>query len=268
MIRPVIGLGLVLAIAACSEEPAGGRGPFDPPAPEPVNSPLFATPGVQEFRPFPQTAPQPSPVPADTSAQLAQDVTTALRTTPPPPGTPGSIVPTTGPAVTTQPVQQAGTAVQPQSATTTTAAAQPTGGTGALPSDIGIDPNDQSINLNLSSQEEQKRQREIAEQRRQAAQQRLVVVQPEAVPQQDINANVVKFARETTHPRGTKLYNRPAFRDRVQSASVCRRFSSNDEAQRQFLANGGPTTDRFNLDPDGDGFACKFDPETYRKLQF
>ena len=97
-----------------------------------------------------------------------------------------------------------------------------------------------------------------------------MIVEPEAVPvpQQDVNANVVAFARQTTHPVGTRTYNRPAFRDRLQSASVCRRFGNADEAQRQFLANGGPTTDRFNLDPDGDGFACKFDPEKYRKLQF
>ncbi len=255
MLKPIFGLALLLAVAACTEEPAGGRGPFDPPSPPKINSPIFASPGVQDFQPFPQSGLRPTP-PADTSAQLAEDVTATLRTTPPPPGTPGSIVPSTGPAVSTTP-QQTGQTVSPQTA-----------GNGALPSDIGINPNDQSINLALSTQEEQKRQRDIAEQRRLAAQQRLVVVQPEAVPQQDVNANVVKFARETTHPKGTKVYNRPAFRDRVQSASVCRRFASNDEAQRQFLANGGPTTDRFNLDPDGDGFACRFDPATYRNLKF
>ncbi|MEO0386715.1 MAG: hypothetical protein AAF281_04175, partial [Pseudomonadota bacterium] len=109
---------------------------------------------------------------------------------------------------------------------------------------------------------------EIAEQRRLAAQQELVIIQPEAVARVDPNANIIAFARQTTHPVGTKLYNRPAFRDRLQSASTCRRFSSVDEAQRQFLANGGPNNDRFNLDPDGDGFACRFDPTPYRQMSF
>lgn len=134
--------------------------------------------------------------------------------------------------------------------------------------DIGIDPNSDSINLAAMSQEQQIRQRAIAQQRREAAQEKLVIVEPEPVPQQDIDANVVAYARSTTNPVGVKRYNRPAFRNRMQSASVCRRFDSDDEAQRQFLANGGPTTDRYNLDPDGDGFACDFDPEKYRKLKF
>jgi len=137
-----------------------------------------------------------------------------------------------------------------------------------LEADIGIDPNSTSINLAAQSQEQQKRQREIAAQQRQAAKEQLVIVEPQAVPQQDINANVVEFARSTTHPLGTKRYNRPAFRSRQQSAGVCRRFDSSDEAQRQFLANGGPSNDRFNLDPDGDGFACTFDPAPYRALKF
>ncbi|MEM9812777.1 MAG: hypothetical protein AAF913_08910, partial [Pseudomonadota bacterium] len=67
---------------------------------------------------------------------------------------------------------------------------------------------------------------------------------------------------------GTKVYNRPPFRDRSQTRSTCRRFANADDAQRQFLANGGPNTDRFNLDPDGDGFACDFDPAPYRQLNF
>lgn len=267
MWKPLLGMTAILSVAACSQEPAGGRGPFDPPEPPKVNAPIFATPGTQDFQPFPDAFPQSRPpvTPQNPADQLANDVTTTLRSTPPPPGTAGSIVPQTNTGQT--PVRP--TSAAPSSAApTTTANAAPTDPNAPLPDDIGINPNDQSINLNLSTQEEQKRQREIAEQRRQAARDRLVVAEPEAVPEVNVNANVVKFAKETTHPKGTKLYNRPAFRDRAQSASVCRRFGSADEAQRQFLANGGPTTDRYNLDPDGDGFACKFDPERYRKLNF
>lgn len=236
MLRPIAFLALAGALVACdNSEPAGGRGPFDPPPPVRVNSPLFA--GGQFGVQLPPSQQQQQQQTSENEA-LANDVTAALNSTQA--GQPRSAV--------QPPVQQAASTAGDR--------------------DIGINPNDTSIDLNASSQETQKRQREIAAQIRQENAERLVVIEPEALPDVNVNANVIKFARETTHPKGTKVYNRPSFRDRLQSASVCRRFSSDDEAQRQFLANGGPTTDRYNLDPDGDGFACRFDPDPYRKLQF
>lgn len=239
MYKSVILMALAGTLAACdNSEPAGGRGPFDPPPRVAVNSPLFSSNEFGVQLP-PSNRPQ-QPVTEDQA--LAQDVTVALQNTRPNGTTPSTV------------------AVEPpRSAVGTT----PIGNR-----DIGIDPNDTSIDLNASSQEVQKQQREIAAQIREENAQKLVVIQPEPLPAVNADANVIKFARDTTHPKGTKVYNRPTFRSRTQSASVCRRFASVDEAQRQFLANGGPTTDRFNLDPDGDGFACQFDPETYRKINF
>lgn len=245
----VLLIGVVAGCASGPRQPAGGFGPFDPPPPAPFQQPeaistLPAVPGsagvtVRDPAGFPEgvNAAGQQPLDADPNAALARDVTAVLGGT-------------------------------PAAGTGGTGTASVTPGTMPGSSDIGIDPNDDSINLNLTSQEQQKRERDAAQARREAAQQQLVVIAPEPVPQQNINANVVAFAKETTHPVGTKRYNRPAFRDRVQAASNCRRLGSDDEAQRQFLANGGPTTDRFNLDPDGDGFACSFDPEKYRKLNF
>lgn len=244
MIRFSTSIALIAVLGACATDvrgPAGGYGPFDPPPPAPFVPPeaistLPPVDGQQPLNPAVAGAQTPgAPAEADPNAALARDVTAALGATGAPSGD------------TTQTTQVGET---------------------VLPGSMGIDPNADSINLNLSSQEQQIRERTVAQQRREAAQQQLVIVEPEPVPQQDTNANVVQFARETTHPVGTKRYNRPAFRDRIQSASVCRRFDNDDEAQRQFLANGGPSTDRFNLDPDGDGFACQFDPEKYRKLNF
>jgi len=272
--RPYLVLvAAVAALSACdSGAPAGGQGYFDPPPRAPL-APSYPTyPDSQVSPSGTYTAPQPQAsvenaprsavsVNPDPNAQLAQDVTEVLRSTAP-----------TGGATTarTQPGQPADVTGGGTGTQAVAGALPATPGTGAMPGaeDIGIDPNSESINLSLSTQEEQKRQREAAERRRQAAQSQLVVIDPEPVPQQDINANVVAFARETSHPVGTKVYNRPVFRNRMQSASVCRRFESNEEAQRQFLANGGPNTDRYNLDPDGDGFACDFDPEKYRRLNF
>ena len=44
------------------------------------------------------------------------------------------------------------------------------------------------------------------------------------------------------------------------------KFKTKDDAQREFLKSGGPYSDKSNLDPDGDGFACDWDPEVYRGL--
>jgi hypothetical protein len=44
----------------------------------------------------------------------------------------------------------------------------------------------------------------------------------------------------------------------------CAQFRSHDEAQEAFLAAGGPERDRLNIDPDGDGYACGWDPAPIR----
>jgi hypothetical protein len=44
-----------------------------------------------------------------------------------------------------------------------------------------------------------------------------------------------------------------------------RTLPTQDAAQEAFLAAGGPERDRNNLDPDGDGFACWWDPEPFRR---
>ena len=38
-----------------------------------------------------------------------------------------------------------------------------------------------------------------------------------------------------------------------------------DLAQIEFLERGGPARDRLGLDPDGDGYACAWDPTPFRK---
>ena len=46
--------------------------------------------------------------------------------------------------------------------------------------------------------------------------------------------------------------------------AACQRYGSDMEAQEQFLAAGGPERDRKGIDPDGDGFACGFNPAPFR----
>ena len=52
----------------------------------------------------------------------------------------------------------------------------------------------------------------------------------------------------------------------VSGLGNCGRFRDQDAAQRAFLAGGGPEADRYGIDPDGDGFACRWDPTPYRQL--
>lgn len=92
------------------------------------------------------------------------------------------------------------------------------------------------------------------------------VVQPTALPKRVGNAqpNVVEYALQTKHAKGTKVYRRLNIGSVSSQMRNCSRYASADEAQIDFLARGGPTRDRRGLDPDGDGYACAWDPAPFR----
>jgi hypothetical protein len=77
--------------------------------------------------------------------------------------------------------------------------------------------------------------------------------------------NVMAYALQTRHNVGTVMHRRlnPLRWSRWEAA--CLQFVNQDAAQEAFLAAGGPERDRQNLDPDGDGFACWWDPRVYRQ---
>ena len=91
------------------------------------------------------------------------------------------------------------------------------------------------------------------------------VVQPGALPVRsgDAGPNIVDYALATSHPRGTQLYRRSSF-SLGNVGGGCASYASPDLAQAAFLARGGPERDRLGLDPDGDGYACAWDPSPYR----
>lgn len=95
--------------------------------------------------------------------------------------------------------------------------------------------------------------------------QQYVVVQPGALPVRpgDEGPNIAAFALATTNPPGVKLYGRPPFY-LTNPQRACAKFASPDLAQQAFLASGGPQRDTKALDPDGDGFACSWDPRPFR----
>ena len=91
------------------------------------------------------------------------------------------------------------------------------------------------------------------------------VVQPGALPQRsgESGPNIVDYALATRHAPGTQLHKRSSLRAN-RAAAACVKYGSPDQAQEAFLAKGGPDRDRLGLDPDGDGFACGWDPRPFR----
>jgi hypothetical protein len=95
------------------------------------------------------------------------------------------------------------------------------------------------------------------------------VVAPQALPSRpgSTEPNIVAFALSTSHPVGTQLYARAGLNGAARAARNCADYTSPDQAQIDFLARGGPERDRRGLDPDGDGYACGWDPTPFRNAQ-
>lgn len=92
------------------------------------------------------------------------------------------------------------------------------------------------------------------------------VISPTALPRRPgSNApNIVEYAIRTNNPVGTQLYSRGPFATEGRFKRNCKKYASDAAAQEAFLAKGGPERDRYGLDPDGDGYACYWDPAPFR----
>lgn len=93
------------------------------------------------------------------------------------------------------------------------------------------------------------------------------VITPTAVPQRTgaDGPNIVAYALETKHAPGTKMYSRLKIGGVSRYEKACARYGSDEAAQLAFLEKGGPKNDRLGVDPDGDGYACKWDPSPFRR---
>ena len=76
--------------------------------------------------------------------------------------------------------------------------------------------------------------------------------------------NIVAYALQTNNPLKTQLYDRGPFASEKRALANCNAYPSPGKAQEVFLSKGGPKRDRYGLDPDGDGFACTWDPTPFR----
>ncbi len=93
------------------------------------------------------------------------------------------------------------------------------------------------------------------------------VIEPTALPSRSGSSgpNIVEYALKSTHSRGTSIYSRVGINKGAKYQRNCGKYPSADQAQVEFLARGGPSRDKLGLDPDGDGYACSWDPAPFRK---
>lgn len=236
--KRLIYVGMFAVLTACSDEPVGGVGYFDQNAlPQqtisgpPIGQPLTAT---QQQLAFEQA--ERARLAGQSGDPLVGTIENALNNAD---GT-GLIADANA------------TIIDP-------ATGQPYTYTG-----IGIDHNADSINLAQYSQEQQKIDRENAARELANARSQLIVVSPDQIQGGSRSNALQQFARSTSNSVGQKIYRRGLFSDAEATLANCNNYRSADDAQRAFLAAGGPGSDGQNLDPDGDGFACRWSPLPFR----
>ena len=94
------------------------------------------------------------------------------------------------------------------------------------------------------------------------------VIQPTAVPTRSGGSgpNIVEYALSTNNAVGQKVHRRTTIFAGDRYQKNCAKYASPDLAQEAFLRSGGPERDKMGLDPDGDGFACAWDPTPFRRI--
>ena len=78
--------------------------------------------------------------------------------------------------------------------------------------------------------------------------------------------NIVQYALQAPNNRGESVFTRSGFARENKFIRNCAQYRTPDDAQRDFISRGGPQRDRLGIDPDGDGFACGWDPQAFRAL--
>lgn len=79
----------------------------------------------------------------------------------------------------------------------------------------------------------------------------------------DEGPNIIAYALSAPNVKGQEWYSRFVLSGGWRYENNCASYTSADEAQRDFLARGGPERDPRGIDPDGDGFACAWDPAPF-----
>jgi hypothetical protein len=94
-------------------------------------------------------------------------------------------------------------------------------------------------------------------------------IAPTALPQRNASPEVsdlVTYALNAPNRLGQPIYQRRSVSADAHN-KACLRFATDEAAQEAFLKAGGPSRDGKKLDPDGDGFACDWDPTPFQKAR-
>ena len=79
-------------------------------------------------------------------------------------------------------------------------------------------------------------------------------------------AELVDYALSVSNAVGQAVWPRGSVK-MANHERACAKYPGNDLAQAAFLKRGGPERDPLNLDPDGDGFACAWDPRPFQQAR-
>lgn len=90
-------------------------------------------------------------------------------------------------------------------------------------------------------------------------------IQPSALPTRSGGnaARIIEYAVKAPNRLGEPIYRRSSIA-LANHERACARYDNPEAAQEAFLNSGGPQRDPKNLDPDGDGFACHWDPTPFQ----
>ena len=130
----------------------------------------------------------------------------------------------------------------------------------------GLSSDDGTLDLSQFSFEQQKIDRDEAAAFILEVREKRIIIQPGDIPDIIATVNIAAFARSTINPIGKRIYRRNYIKSNDEPNN-CSRFRTKDDSQRYFLANGGPELDPLRLDPDGDGYACFWNPENFRLIK-
>ena len=95
------------------------------------------------------------------------------------------------------------------------------------------------------------------------------LIEATALPDRSGNAgpNIVQYALQAPNDRGETVFDRFGLSGEGRFQRNCAKYRTPDDAQRDFISRGGPQRDRLGIDPDGDGFACGWDPQAFRAFE-
>ncbi len=133
------------------------------------------------------------------------------------------------------------------------------------PGDDVLSTENDRLDLSLDTLEQQTKDKAVAAEKLESARKQRIVIETEKPFHSEDTVNIAAFARSTINKKGESVYTRRSFQT-FDHWTECAFFNTNENAQRFFLKTGGPKEDLKNLDPDGDGFACDWDPAVYRQL--